>query len=130
MDFNALHKPYEGEDSPSPEAQMKWLQKMGIPHDIASRAILQVYTMLEQGKKFEETTINGRKYSAGWNLCQFILAVAKDLHQKTTAAYLEVLARQDEAQREKIREDMLKATPKTFWQRTKAVFSNPYKEIK
>ena len=127
MDFEKLHEPYKGQDSPSPEAQLKWLQKF-VPQDIAARAMTQVYTQLEQGTvKFEEQIKNGRSYSAGWMMCQYLKAVATDLHTKATLAYLNVLAKQDEAQKQKVREEILKAQPKTVLQRIKAVFTNPYK---
>ena len=127
MDFAKLHEPYKGMDSPSPEAQLKWLQKF-VPQDIAARAMLQVYTQIEQGLKFEESFKNGNKYSAGWNLCQYLKGVAVDLHSKATSAYLDVLAKQDEAQKKKVKEELLKKQPKSFFQRLKAVFTDPYKE--
>lgn len=128
MDFIKLHEPYESEESPSPDAQLTWLQKF-VPQDIAGRAMLQVYTQIEQGLKFEETTQGTNHYSAGWNFCQYLKAVALDLQAKAATAYLDVLARQDAVQKEKIREAMLKKTPKGFWSRLKAVFSDPYKGI-
>ena len=85
MDFEKLHEPYKGDDSPSPEAQLKWLQKF-VPQDIAARAMLQVYTQIEQGLKFEETFKGTNKYSPGWNLCQHLRAVALDLQNKATKA--------------------------------------------
>ncbi len=129
MDFEKLHEPYKGVDSPSPEAQMTWLEKI-VPKDVAARAMLQVYTQLEQGTiKFEETKTGHNRHSAGWNMCQYLKAVAVDLHTKATRAYLEVLSKQDEAQKQKVKEEVLKRNPKTLWSRIKAVVSDPYKEV-
>jgi len=125
MDFVKLHKPYEGEDSPSPETQMKWLLKQGIPQDVVARAMLVVYAEIEGGKIFEKTD----KHSAGWSLCQYLLKTAKELHQQAVSAYLTSLEEADKKRRNDIKESLLKSQPKTFFQRVKAVFSDPYKNV-
>ncbi len=130
MDFNKYHEPYKGEDSPSPEAQLKWLLRNQIPQDIASRAMLLVYGEIEQGKVFEATTVNGKKRSAGWNLCQYLLKTAKDLYSAAMTAYLDSLANADEQRRQKIKDGILEKQPRTFFQRVKAVFRDPYKEVR
>lgn len=54
MDFKELHKPYKDAVSPSVELQMQWLQKIGFkPHQI-EKAMLLVYTDIEQGKRFKD----------------------------------------------------------------------------
>jgi len=130
VDFNKLHEPYKSVDSPSPEAQLKWLTtKCGIPQDIAARAMLQVYMELEGGRVIVESEQDGRKYSSGWNLCQYLRKIATEIFTQASSAYLKALSDQDELRRIKIRDTILKKQPKTWWNRIKAVFSDPYKNL-
>lgn len=56
MDFAKLLEPYkqgEGKDI-TPESQVKWLKRLGFSNDVIDRAMIAIYTELEQGRKFKD----------------------------------------------------------------------------
>jgi len=98
ISYEKLHEPYKGEDSPSPEAQVTWLQKKGIPVEHIQTAMMHVYGELARGeKKFEDVEVADseghiRKVSAGWQLDNYLLGYARKYYeegQKNLIAHME-----------------------------------------
>ena len=58
MDFAKLLEPYKIDDlskTITPESQIRWLRKLGFSNDTIDRAMIAVYTEVEQGtKKFKD----------------------------------------------------------------------------
>jgi hypothetical protein len=50
MDIKKLHDKFKNQDSPSVEGQIRWLQKQGFSQDHIDRAMLDLYTDIEQGR--------------------------------------------------------------------------------
>lgn len=98
INYQKLHEPYKGEESPSPEAQITWLAKKGIPMEHIQSAMMHVYGELHRGeRKFEDADIADsegkvKKVSAGWQLDNYLLAHARAYHeagQKALIAHME-----------------------------------------
>lgn len=50
MDIKALHKRFKDNDSPSPEGQIRWLQKQGFAQHQIDQAMLWLYGDIEAGR--------------------------------------------------------------------------------
>jgi len=83
ISYSKLHEQYKGEHSPSPEAQIAWLQKKGFDFEDIKSAMMHVYGELARGEKeFTDAKVtdemgNERLYHAGTQLDHYLLAVAK-----------------------------------------------------
>ena len=56
MDFAKLLEPYRNTEESknlTPESQVSWLRRMGFSNDVIDRAMIAVYTEMEQGRKFD-----------------------------------------------------------------------------
>ena len=50
MDINKLHEQFKGDDSPSVEGQIRWLQKQGFGQHQIDQAMIQLYKALDHGE--------------------------------------------------------------------------------
>ena len=96
IDFKKLHEPYAGDESPSPEMQIKWLQKNGIPAHIVDQAMIKVYDGLETGQlRFEPGKFAGDngEHSAGFFFDQYLMKTAQEMHQQELTDHVAKLER-------------------------------------
>ena len=82
MDFKTLLEPYaepdpEGRPRRTVEAQIKWLNRKGLPRNIIDQAILKVYNELERGMIFNDD----EESTGGHKLDQHLLKTAHELQQ-------------------------------------------------
>lgn len=82
MDFEALHEPYKGSESPSVAAQIAWLGRKGIPAEIIDKALLVVYDELSRGRVIEPQG----EHSAGFMLDNYLLGTAQAMVTATVEA--------------------------------------------
>ena len=92
MDFKALHKPYKDENSLSPELQVKWLRKFGIPDHVIDQAMISVYTEIEQKEK---------TFATGAELNLYLKDTAKKLHVEELGTYIRHLEKFEAKMRKK-----------------------------
>jgi len=79
MDLRALHAKYRDQDSPSVELQVKWLKRLGFEGQVVDRAILTVYTEIEQGEK---------DFKSGGELNLYLKEVAEGIRKDDLTAYV------------------------------------------
>ena len=109
MNFSSLHEPFKDEDSPSVEAQIRWLQKQGFAQHQIQKTMVRVYSEISKneiprvwtrqikdnsGRDVEEKIYrpygvepkgeewSWKKVANGWDLCQYILEIAKSFRTK------------------------------------------------
>jgi hypothetical protein len=70
--FEALHAKFRDQDSASPQGQIKWLLKQGIPANVVDEAMISVYEEIRGGKTFV----------SGFEFDQYLLSVARGMQKK------------------------------------------------
>ena len=104
MDIKKLHEQFQDDDSPSVEAQIRWLQKQGFGQHQIDQAIMTLYKALDHGEipqvcqridiedKVKIYRLKGetqkvgrwdvRKIKNGFELCQVLLELARRIRTK------------------------------------------------
>lgn len=115
LSFESLHATYRSDDSPSPQAQIRWLLKQGFNPNIVDQAMILVYEELRIGKVF----VNG------FMLDQYLLSKAKELQQKELddhiikleRFYVDMRSRWNKESKGEVDEAGQPVEPKSFWKR-------------
>jgi len=119
MNFKELHERFKDKDSPAVEGQVRWLQKQGFAQNQIERAMITVYSELEQGEiprvwtrkitkqdgtitehkeylaagsKIDDPQYVSREISSGWDLDHYLLETAKRIRTgdlKAQVAHME-----------------------------------------
>ncbi len=79
MDFRKLHEPYKDHEAPTPEFQVKWLKRLGFQDNTIDRAMIAVYTEIEQKTL---TFKNGAEFNI------FLKNTARVIESKDLSAYI------------------------------------------
>lgn len=110
MDFKLLHEPFRDEDSPSVEAQIRWLQKQGFLQHQIQKTMVRVYGELSRNEipRVWKRTLDNReevlyrphgvtpkgegwsseKVANGFDLCQYILEIAKSFRTQDLTKFI------------------------------------------
>lgn len=124
MNIVELHSKFKDEHSPSPEAQVRWLQKQGFAQHQIDQAFMTIYGDLERGKPalvFEEWDgerildtkygpsdadppshrYKAREIRTGWELDQSLLEAAKMARTQELSALLSNIEKFEKKMRKK-----------------------------
>ena len=106
--FEALHAKFRDQDSASPQGQIKWLLKQGIPANVVDEAMISVYEEVRGGKTF----------ISGFEFDQYLLKVAREFQKRELDDHLLKLENFYKGMRDKWQQELVAEKPKkSLWQR-------------